>query len=180
VSALDNPTARSFSTLLGVVPRRLMGPTYPQSATLCGHDVPLYRLARHLRPAPTGQGGAMASVLHEVVVDCCDVEAQATWWSRVLDWPAVYDDGGFWWISSNGTENAALALSFSPVAEGKTVKNRIHLDLNPSGCEQAEEVERLLSLGARHKDIGQGPDGSWVVLEDPEGNEFCLLRTRKD
>ena len=111
----------------------------------------------------------MASVLHEIAVDCRDAEAQAAWWSRVLGWPAVHDESGFWWISSDGTEDATLALSFIPVPEGKTVKNRIHLDLNPSGCEQAEELERLLSLGARHKDIGQGPDVSWVVLEDPEG-----------
>jgi hypothetical protein len=122
----------------------------------------------------------MASVLHEIVVDCRDAAAQAAWWSRVLQWPAVYDERGFWWISPDGTEDAALALTFSAVPEEKTVKNRIHLDLNPSGCEQAEELERLLSLGARYKDIGQDPDVSWVVLEDPEGNEFCLLATRKD
>jgi hypothetical protein len=60
------------------------------------------------------------------------------------------------------------------------VKNRLHLDLNPSGCNQPEELKRLLSLGARRRDIGQGSDVSWVVLQDPEGNEFCLLRTRKD
>jgi hypothetical protein len=71
-----------------------------------------------------------------------------------------------------------MTLCFIPVPEDKTVKNRVHLDLSPSGCEQAEELERLLSLGARHKDIGQGPDVSWVVLEDPEGNELDLLRTR--
>jgi len=122
----------------------------------------------------------MASVLREIVMDCRDPEAQAAWWARVLDLPVVRDDDGFWWISSDVIEGASLTLTFSPVPERKTVKNRIHLDLNPSGCDQAEELERLLSLGARHTDIGQGPDVSWVVLEDPEGNEFCLLRTRKD
>jgi Glyoxalase-like domain len=122
----------------------------------------------------------MASVLREIVVDCRDAEAQAAWWSRVLDWPAVCEESGYWWISPDGTEDAPLSLSFIPVPEGKTVKNRMHLDLNPSGCEQAEELERLLALGARRKDIGQGPDVSWVVLEDPEGNEFDLLHTRKD
>ncbi len=120
----------------------------------------------------------MASVLNEIIVDCRDAEAQASWWSRVLDWPAV-DEGDYWWISSDGTEDAAMTICFIPVPEGKTVKNRVHIDVSPSGCEQAEELERLLSLGARRKDIGQGPDVSWVVLEDPEGNEFCLLRTRK-
>ena len=59
------------------------------------------------------------------------------------------------------------------------MKNRTHLDLDTSGCDQAEELERLLSLGARHKDIGQGPDVSWFVSENTEGNEFCLLRTGK-
>jgi catechol 2,3-dioxygenase-like lactoylglutathione lyase family enzyme len=122
----------------------------------------------------------MASVLREIVIDCRDAEAQAAWWSRVLDWPAVSEEEGYWWMSSDGTEDAALTLCFIPVPEGKTVKNRVHLDVNPSGCEQAEELERLLSFGARHKDIGQPPDASWVVLEDPEGNEFCLLHTRKD
>jgi len=104
-------------------------------------------------------------------------------WSRIrlfaMDVDGVLTDGTVS-ISSDGTENAPLGLGFISVPEGKTVKNRIHLDLNPSGCEQAEELERLLSLGALHKDIGQGREVSWVVLEDPEGNEFCLLRTRKD
>jgi hypothetical protein len=122
----------------------------------------------------------MASVLSEIVVDCRDAGAQAAWWSRVLGWAAVHDDGGYWWMSSDGTEDAAMTLCFIPVPEGKTVKNRVHIDVSPSGCEQAEELERLLSLGARHKDIGQPPDASWFVLEDPEGNEFCLLHTRKD
>jgi hypothetical protein len=63
------------------------------------------------------------------------------------------------------------------VPEGKTVKNRLHLDLNPTDREQDEEVRRLIDLGARHADVGQG-DASWVVLVDPEGNEFCVLADR--
>ncbi|MCU1663686.1 MAG: glyoxalase [Pseudonocardia sp.] len=61
------------------------------------------------------------------------------------------------------------------VPEGKTIKNRLHLDLRADGSTTAEELQRLLSLGARRIDVGQGPDVSWVVLADPEGNEFCLL-----
>ena len=57
------------------------------------------------------------------------------------------------------------------------MKNRIHIDVNPSDRDQVEEVERLLALGARHADVGQG-DVSWVVLADPEGNEFCVLSSR--
>jgi len=64
------------------------------------------------------------------------------------------------------------------VPEPKTVKNRVHIDVNPSGTGQAEELERLLSLGARRVDIGQG-DVSWVVMADPEANEFCVLRPRE-
>jgi hypothetical protein len=70
-------------------------------------------------------------------------------------------------------------LVFIDVPEGKTIKNRLHLDLRPLGCDQATELERLLALGARQIDIGQG-DQTWVVLADPEGNELCLLRGRFD
>ena len=68
-------------------------------------------------------------------------------------------------------------LTFARVPEGKTVKNRLHLDVNPTDREQDEEVRRLLDLGARHADVGQG-DEDWVVLADPEGNEFCVLASR--
>ena len=61
------------------------------------------------------------------------------------------------------------------VPEPKTVKNRLHLDLRADGVPTAQELDRLLALGARRVDVGQGPDVSWVVLGDPEGNEFCLL-----
>jgi hypothetical protein len=64
------------------------------------------------------------------------------------------------------------------VPEGKTVKNRLHLDVNPTDREQDEEVRRLLDLGARYADVGQTGDESWVVLADPEGNEFCVLAGR--
>ncbi len=61
------------------------------------------------------------------------------------------------------------------VPEGKVVKNRLHLDLRADGLATGDELDRLLALGARRTDVGQGPDSSWVVLADPEGNEFCLL-----
>jgi Glyoxalase-like domain len=67
-------------------------------------------------------------------------------------------------------------LTFAHVPEGKTVKkNRLHLDVNPTDREQAEEVRRLLDLGARHADVGQG-DQSWVVLADPEGSIPIYVR----
>jgi hypothetical protein len=67
-------------------------------------------------------------------------------------------------------------IVFIVVPEGKTVKNRLHIDVNPIDSTRPEEVERLLALGATRADIGQG-DVPWTVLHDPEGNEFCVLRS---
>jgi hypothetical protein len=71
-------------------------------------------------------------------------------------------------------------LVFVPVPEGKSVKNRLHIDLAPpEDGDQAAEVRRLEALGARQVDVGQDRDKvSWVVLADPEGNEFCVLSAR--
>jgi hypothetical protein len=67
-------------------------------------------------------------------------------------------------------------LLFGSVPEPKTVKNRLHLDFRPD--DQDREVERMLGLGASRADVGQG-EQSWVVLADPEGNEFCILSSRR-
>jgi len=64
-------------------------------------------------------------------------------------------------------------LLFLRVPEDKTIKNRLHFDLRPG--DQGEEVRRLVGLGAQRVSIGQGSDVSWVVLADPDGNEFCVL-----
>jgi hypothetical protein len=68
------------------------------------------------------------------------------------------------------------SIDVAPVPDSKTVKNRLHLDLRADGTTRDEELDRLIALGARRVDVGQGPDVSWVVLADPEGNEFCLLQ----
>jgi hypothetical protein len=122
----------------------------------------------------------MASVLREIVIDCADPLKLGRFWAAVLDWPLVETEKGFCWLSSTGDYTAPPPLLvFVPVPEPKTVKDRLHIDLNPSGCNQAEELERLQALGARPVDIGQG-EVPWVVLADPEGNEFCLLGRRID
>ena len=72
------------------------------------------------------------------------------------------------------------SITFVPVPDQKRSKNRLHIDVNPVGCDQDAEVERLIGLGARRADVGQGSDKTWVVLADPEGNEFCVLRARLD
>ncbi len=73
---------------------------------------------------------------------------------------------------------AAVFIDIVRDPKPKTVKNRVHVDVNPRDREQDAEVERILALGARRIDVGQG-DVSWVVLADPEDNEFCVLRTRR-
>lgn len=105
-----------------------------------------------------------------VVIDCGDPEHVARFWSEVLRLPLQGPEGGEWWLEPGGDSPDILFLR---VPEGKAVKNRVHLDLRPD--DQATEVERLIALGAHRVDIGQG-DVTWVVMADPEGNEFCVLR----
>jgi hypothetical protein len=98
----------------------------------------------------------------------------------VLGWPVVEDERGYAWTSATGDYTARPMLVFVPVPDAKSVKNRVHIDVNPAGADQAEELERLLGLGATRVDVGQSADVPWVVLADPEGNEFCLLARRVD
>jgi predicted enzyme related to lactoylglutathione lyase len=119
----------------------------------------------------------MAARFTELVVDASDPSSLASFWMAVLGWElAGTDDDGVQIIEPSGK---LPTLMFVHVPEAKTNKNRLHIDLNPVGCDQNEELARLLALGARPVDVGQG-EQSWVVLADPEGNEFCLLRTRRD
>jgi predicted enzyme related to lactoylglutathione lyase len=122
----------------------------------------------------------MAARLTEIIVDCAAPGRLARFWGEVLGWPVTDDDRGLSWISATGDYTAPPMIVFVPVPETKSVKNRVHLDVNPSGSEQADELERLLALGATRVDVGQSADVPWVVLADPEGNEFCLLRRRLD
>ena len=119
----------------------------------------------------------MASTFTELCIDCSDPQRLAEFWSEVLDYKITDSDEDS--VELTGPEGSGPTLLFVKVPEKKRVKNRLHIDVNPRDREQAEEVERILALGATHADVGQGPDVSWVVLADPEGNEFCVLRTRK-
>jgi catechol 2,3-dioxygenase-like lactoylglutathione lyase family enzyme len=132
----------------------------------------------------------MALRWYSVVIDCRDVHAQAQWWGRVLSWPLVYEtDDECVIVPPHLAEDEPVpaerwastspGLVFVPVPEGKTVKNRLHLDLAPHTSQDRDaEIRRLLDLGARYVDVGQDPEATWVVLEDPEGNEFCVLSSR--
>ena len=127
----------------------------------------------------------MTSKFTDLAIDCADPPGLARFWCSVLDYEVLDQDDeivtiGFPRVPDGRNHPGPVAptLTFARVPEGKTVKNRLHLDLNPTDREQDEEVRRLLDLGARHADVGQG-DESWVVLADPEGNEFCVLAGRR-
>jgi predicted enzyme related to lactoylglutathione lyase len=118
----------------------------------------------------------MTSVVHTVTFDCLDSYAQAQFWAQALGVPMSEDD-------QPGDPEALVRspgadVLFVVVPDAKTVKNRAHLDLMPDDRTRDEEVERLLALGATRVADRRNPDGTgWVTLADPEGNEFCVVRS---
>jgi hypothetical protein len=116
----------------------------------------------------------MSLAWEAVVVDAEDPRALGRWWAEALGWQADGDDSFGVEIKPRGEVSSGPALVFVP-GPAKAGKNRLHLDFHAS--DQQAEVDRLLALGARYADIGQGPV-PWVVLCDPEGNEFCVLEPR--
>jgi hypothetical protein len=111
----------------------------------------------------------------QIVVDAADPAGLAAWWADALGWVFVNDTDDEYEIRP--APDRLPGLLFVPVADPKTVKNRLHLDFRPD--DRDAEVARLLALGARHADVGQGPDTPWTVLADPEGNEFCVLGSHR-
>ncbi|MCP3799407.1 VOC family protein [Allokutzneria sp. A3M-2-11 16] len=127
----------------------------------------------------------MASKFTELAIDCADPDGLARFWCSVLDYEVQHKDDECVTIGSPAVPEGKdrpgpvpPTLTFARVPEGKTTKNRLHIDVNATDRDQAEEVRRLLDLGARHADVGQTGDESWVTLADPEGNEFCVLASR--
>jgi len=117
----------------------------------------------------------------ELVVDSRDPEALAAFWAAVLDYRVLSCEEGAVEIGPPaGFGGAAPTLVFVPVADPTPGKVRLHIDLSPSDRDQEAELARLLELGATPADVGQTSDVSWQVLADPEGNAFCLLRSRVD
>jgi hypothetical protein len=115
----------------------------------------------------------MTSRIAAIALDAVRPRVVADFWCGVLGWRVVGEDEGV--ISIAAPDRSWPAIDVCPVPERKTVKNRLHLDLRADGPSTHDELDRLLGLGARPADVGQGGDVSWVVLADPEGNEFCLL-----
>jgi hypothetical protein len=125
----------------------------------------------------------VASKFTELIVDAVDPDRLARFWMAVLGWQLTGKYNGsvefVGVVEIADPSGSRPSLVFVPVSEPKALKNRLHLDLNPVGCDQKQEVARLIDLGARRTDVGQG-DSTWVVLADPEGNEFCILQPRLD
>ncbi len=124
---------------------------------------------------------------YSVVIDCHDIAAQGRWWAQALDYRIAYEaDDELVLVpphalaeaDSTPVEKQGPGLVFVRVPDSKAVKNRLHLDLAPRADDDHDaEVRRLEELGASRVDVGQG-GSPWVVLADPEGNEFCVLTPR--
>ncbi|NIZ92180.1 VOC family protein [Kineococcus rubinsiae] len=119
------------------------------------------------------------SLLVDVVVDAADPAGLAHWWAQALEWRLGYRDEHEVDVDPPEGE-PGVPLVFVPVGGPRTTRSRLHLDLDSSSpAEQRQTVEHLLHLGATPVDVGQG-DVPWVVLADPEGNEFCVLEPRPE
>lgn len=121
----------------------------------------------------------MVSILQNVAIDCADAYELARFWSEVTGRPLHPED-------KPGEQETQVMLAegpvlhFNQVPESKKIKNRIHLCLRPE-TSRDQEVDRLLGLGATFVADHRNPDGSgWAILTDPEGNEFCVLRSDSD
>jgi len=120
--------------------------------------------------------------MDNLVIQCFNLDTRdpdriASFWETALGWRRTYDTPDEVVLEpplGSPQDGVAPDLLFLRVPEDKVVKNRWHLDLRPR--DQAQEVARLTALGATEINVGQGEDASWVVMADPDGNEFCILR----
>ena len=127
----------------------------------------------------------MTSFISHTSLDCGSAYELSKWWKQVLEYVDKPDDPNLpghveCWIQR---PDGGHPLLFIEVPEGKSVKNRVHFDMRPTAGTREQEVERLLGIGATqvadHRDI-HGPGTGWVTLADPEGNEFCILRSEAE
>jgi predicted enzyme related to lactoylglutathione lyase len=119
--------------------------------------------------------------IQSVAIDSTDPRIPAAFWEQALGWRRTFEDDEEICLeppADSPTAGVVPDILFLRVPEGKTVKNRLHLDLRPE--DQAAEVARLESLGATQVSVGQGEEATWVVLSDPDGNEFCVLRALRE
>lgn len=124
----------------------------------------------------------MVSAVSHTSIDCRDAYTLSEWWRQVLGYIVVADDP-----NEPGHEECMILapdgshhVLFIQVPEAKSVKNRIHFDLRPTDRTRDAEVERLIGIGAVQLADRRTPSGGWVTLADPEGNEFCVLRSQSE
>jgi Glyoxalase-like domain len=122
----------------------------------------------------------MACRISELVLECHDPEVLAGFWCAVLDFVVLdrEEDGSIEIGPREGFGGPQPTIILSPTDEPAPAKPRLHVDVNATDRDQDAELERLLALGARPADVGQTGEEPWHVLADPEGNAFCLLKTR--
>jgi predicted enzyme related to lactoylglutathione lyase len=111
--------------------------------------------------------------IHNITFDCADARAQAEFWSTLTGWNVYYDDDPEVLVAPT-YPNPGTGLLFIPVPEGKTAKNRVHLDIRPTEGTRDEMVEAAVAGGAKVIGDFRRDGGGWVTLTDPEGNEFCI------
>ncbi|MFJ3385033.1 MULTISPECIES: VOC family protein [unclassified Curtobacterium] len=124
----------------------------------------------------------MVSAVSHTSIDCRDAYTLSEWWRQVLGYRDDPDDP-----NQPGHEECMILAAdgshrilFIEVPEPKSVKNRIHFDLRPTDRTRDAEVERLRGIGAVELADRRTPAGGWVILADPEGNEFCVLRSQAE
>jgi predicted enzyme related to lactoylglutathione lyase len=118
----------------------------------------------------------MAMRVNNMTFDCGDARKLAEFWAQLFGWIVFYDDDPEVMVAPH-FPNEGPTMLFIPVAEGKSAKNRLHLDIQPIDRTRDEAVDQAMSLGATVVGDFRLDDGSgWVTLADPEGNEFCVER----
>ena len=134
-------------------------------------------------PAALADCWAMTSFVSHTTVDCANAYELSEWWRRLLGYEHLADDP-----NEPGHEECMILdpetghhILFIEVPEAKAVKNRLHFDLRPRSGTRDEETERVLAAGATLVTDLRTPEGrGWAVLADPEGNEFCILRSEAE
>jgi hypothetical protein len=126
----------------------------------------------------TEQEAIVTTRVVSATFDCRDPFRQAEFWATALSYVIEDPIEGMEEVGISDPSGEGLSIYFMPVPEPKTAKNRVHLDLEPETTMQ-EEVARLVAAGARVVAIHQDPEGPkdpfvWTVMQDPEGNEFCV------
>jgi catechol 2,3-dioxygenase-like lactoylglutathione lyase family enzyme len=128
-------------------------------------------------PGGLRQTSRMSLRVQCVCVDTADPDRIARFWAEALGWRRTHGDPDEVVLEppeGSPEDGVVPDLLFLRVPENKTIKNRLHLDLRPD--DQQAEVQRLQALGATATSVGQDAAATWIVLADPDGNEFCVLR----